>query len=188
MANMYYDNNADLALIRSKKVAVIGYGSQGHAHALNLRDSGVEVAIALPKTSKSRARAEAEGLRVLSPGEAAAWGDVIAFLAPDTTQPAIYRDDVAPKLAAGKTLFFAHGFNIHFKTIQPPANVDVIMIAPKASGPSRARGLYRRRRDSGITGGLSRCQRIGEGIGSVLREGAGVHASRSHRNNFRRRN
>jgi ketol-acid reductoisomerase len=134
MAKMYYDNDADLALIRGKKVAVIGYGSQGHAHALNLRDSGVEVVVALSETSKSRARAEAEGLRVVSPAEAAVWGDVIVFLAPDTTQPAIYREAVAPNLAAGKTLFFAHGFNIHFKTIQPPAAVDVIMIAPKSPG------------------------------------------------------
>src|SRR5271168_4485863 len=134
MAKMYYDNHADLALIRGKKVAVIGYGSQGHAHALNLRDSGVQVVVALSDTSKSRARAEAEGLRVVSPAEAAVWGDVIVFLAPDTTQPAIYRDAVAPNLIAGKTLFFAHGFNIHFKTIQPPANVDVIMIAPKSPG------------------------------------------------------
>lgn len=134
MAKMYYDNNADLALIRGKKVAVIGYGSQGHAHALNLRDSGVQVVVALSETSKSRAQAEAEGLRVVSPAEAAVWGDVIVFLAPDTTQPAIYRDAVAPNLTAGKTLFFAHGFNIHFATIQPPADVDVIMIAPKAPG------------------------------------------------------
>jgi ketol-acid reductoisomerase len=150
MANMYYDNHADLALIRGKKVAVIGYGSQGHAHALNLRDSGVQVAIALPKTSKSRARAEAEGLRVLSPAEAAAWGDVIAFLAPDTTQPSIYREDVAPNLTAGKTLFFAHGFNIHFATIKPPADVDVIMIAPKAPG-HRVREVFI---DGGGTPGL----------------------------------
>jgi ketol-acid reductoisomerase len=134
MANMYYDNDADLALIRGKKVAVIGYGSQGHAHALNLRDSGVEVVVALSETSKSRTRAEAEGLRVVSTAEAAVWGDVIVFLAPDTTQPAIYRDAVAPHLNASKTLFFAHGFNIHFSTIQPPADVDVIMIAPKSPG------------------------------------------------------
>lgn len=134
MAKMYYDNDADLALIRGKKVAVIGYGSQGHAHALNLRDSRVEVVVALHETSKSRTRAEAEALRVVSPAEAAAWADVIVFLAPDTTQPALYRDAVAPHLNARKTLFFAHGFNIHFGTIQPPADVDVIMIAPKSPG------------------------------------------------------
>src|ERR1700726_108166 len=134
MAKMYYDNDADLSLIRGKKVAVIGYGSQGHAHALNLRDSGVEVVVALHPTSKSRARAEAEGLRVVSPAEAAVWADVIVLLAPDTTQPGLYRDAVAPHLTAKKTLFFAHGFNIHFATIQPPADVDVIMIAPKSPG------------------------------------------------------
>jgi ketol-acid reductoisomerase len=141
MANMYYDNDADLSLIRAKKVAVIGYGSQGHAHALNLRDSGVQVAVALPETSKSRARAEAEGLRVLSASEATIWADVIVFLAPDTTQPGLYREAVASNLAAGKTLFFAHGFNIHFATIQPPGNVDVIMIAPKSPG-HRVRELF----------------------------------------------
>ena len=134
MAKMYYDNDADLALIRGKKVAVIGYGSQGHAHALNLRDSGVQVVVALHGTSKSRARAEADGLRVVSPSDAAVWADVIAFLAPDTTQPALYRDAVAPHLNAKKTLFFAHGFNIHFATLQPPADVDIIMIAPKSPG------------------------------------------------------
>ena len=134
MAKMYYDNDADLTLIRGKKVAVIGYGSQGHAHALNLRDSGVRVVVALSETSNSRARAEAEGLCVVSPAEGAVWGDVIVFLAPDTTQPAIYRDAVAPNLTVGKALFFAHGFNIHFATIQPPADIDVIMIAPKAPG------------------------------------------------------
>ncbi len=134
MAKMYYDNDADLALIRGKKVAVIGYGSQGHAHALNLRDSGVEVVVALHETSQSRPRAEAERLRVLLPSEAAAWADVIVFLAPDTTQPALYQESVAPHLKANKTLLFAHGFNIHFGTIQPPANVDVIMIAPKSPG------------------------------------------------------
>ncbi|HSY98814.1 MAG TPA: ketol-acid reductoisomerase [Terriglobales bacterium] len=150
MAKMYYDNDADLALIRGKKVVVIGYGSQGHAHALNLRDSGVEVVVALSGTSKSRARAEAEGLRVVSPAEAAVWGDVIVFLTPDTTQPAIYREAVAPNLTAGKTLFFAHGFNIHFATIQPPADVDVIMIAPKAPG-HRVREVFV---DGGGTPGL----------------------------------
>jgi ketol-acid reductoisomerase len=134
MANIYYDNDADLSLIRGKKVAVIGYGSQGHAHALNLRDSGVQVVAGLGATSKSRARAEEAGLPVMSPAEAAAWGDVIAFLVPDTTQPALYHEALAPNLAAGKTLFFAHGFNIHFGTIKPPSDVDVVMVAPKSPG------------------------------------------------------
>jgi ketol-acid reductoisomerase len=134
MAKIYYDNNADLALIRSKKVAVLGYGSQGHAHALNLKDSGVEVAIGLHAGSRSRQKAEAAGLKVLSNAEATKWGDVIVVLVPDTTQPELYKNDIEPNLTAGKTLLFAHGFNIHFGAITPPKNVDVIMIAPKAPG------------------------------------------------------
>ena len=134
MANLYYDNSADLALIQSKKVAIIGYGSQGHAHALNLRDSGVAVRVGLPPGSASRAKAEAEGLFVNTPAEAAAWADVIMILAPDTKQPKLYRDSIAPHLTTGKTLMFAHGFNIRFATIKPPASVDVSMIAPKAPG------------------------------------------------------
>ena len=134
MANIYYDNQADLALIRGKKVAVFGYGSQGHAHALNLHDNGVEVRVALAENSRSRARAEAAGLKVVSAAEAARWADVLVLLVPDTTQPALYRESIAPYLADGKTLLFAHGFNIHFGTIQPPANVDVVMIAPKSPG------------------------------------------------------
>jgi ketol-acid reductoisomerase len=134
MATMYYERDADLALIREKKVAVFGYGSQGHAHALNLRDNGVEVAISLHDASKSRARAEEAGFRVLAPAEAAKWADVLVLLVPDTTQPALYRDAIEPHLRGGKTLLFAHGFNIHFGTIAPPAHTDVVMIAPKAPG------------------------------------------------------
>jgi ketol-acid reductoisomerase len=134
MANLYYDNSADLALIRAKKVAIIGYGSQGHAHALNLRDSGVSVRVGLPADSASRAKAEKEGLTVNTPAEAAAWADVIMILTPDTKQPKLYRDAIEPNLKPGKTLMFAHGFNIRFGTIKPPATVDVSMIAPKAPG------------------------------------------------------
>ncbi|MGA7908181.1 MAG: ketol-acid reductoisomerase [Candidatus Sulfotelmatobacter sp.] len=134
MANMYHEDAADLALIRSKKVAVIGYGSQGHAHALNLRDSGVEVRVGLSQTSESRAKAQAAGLTVVSIGDAAAWADVIMILVPDTAQPEVYKRDIAPHLSAGKTLMFAHGFNIRFDTITPPADIDVSMIAPKAPG------------------------------------------------------
>ena len=134
MAKMYYDNNADLALIKAKKVAVIGYGSQGHAHSLNLKDSGVNVRVGLAEGSKSRAKAEAAGLTVTSVAEAAEWGDVIMILAPDTKQPKIYEDSIAPHLTAGKMLMFGHGFNIRFGTITPPADVDVTMIAPKAPG------------------------------------------------------
>jgi ketol-acid reductoisomerase len=134
MANLYYDQDADLSLIQAKKVAIIGYGSQGHAHALNLRDSGVNVRVGLPANSVSRVKAEKEGFAVGTPAEVSRWADVIMILTPDTKQPKLYREDVAPHLTAGKTLMFAHGFNIRFGTIQPPAAVDVSMIAPKAPG------------------------------------------------------
>jgi ketol-acid reductoisomerase len=141
MATIYYDKDADLSLIRSKNVAVLGYGSQGHAHALNLRDSGVPVRIGLPAGSASRERATAAGLSVASPADAAAWADVIVVLVPDTVQPALYRDAIAPNLKPGKSLMFAHGFNIRFGTIQPPPGVDVWMIAPKSPG-HRVRELF----------------------------------------------
>jgi ketol-acid reductoisomerase len=141
MAKLYYDADADLALIQSKKVAIIGYGSQGHAHALNLRDSGVEVQIGLQAGSASRGKAENEGLTVSTPAEAAAWGDVIMILVPDTKQAGLYRESIAPHLTAGKTLMFAHGFNIRFGAIQPPVSIDVSMVAPKAPG-HRVREVY----------------------------------------------
>jgi len=134
MATIYYDQDADLELIRSKKVAVIGYGSQGHAHALNLKDSGVTVRVGLAEGSKSKAKAEAARLSVTSVADAAQWADVIMILAPDTRQSAIYTKSIAPHLTAGKMLMFGHGFNIRFGTIIPPADVDVTMIAPKAPG------------------------------------------------------
>ncbi len=141
MATIYYDKDAQPELIRNKKVAIIGYGSQGHAHALNLRDSGVTVAVGLRPEGKSWAKAEADGLQVMPVAEAAAWADVIMMLAPDTAQPDIYAQSVAPHLAAGKTLMFAHGFNIRFETIVPPPDVDVSMVAPKAPG-HRVRETY----------------------------------------------
>ena len=134
MAQIRYDQDADLALIRAKKVAIIGYGSQGHAHALNLRDSGVDVRVGLAAGSLSRAKAEAEGLAVRDVAAAAAEADVIMILAPDTAQSALYEASIAPHLAAGKTLMFAHGFNIRFGTIAPPAEIDVSMVAPKSPG------------------------------------------------------
>ena len=134
MTKMYHDDSADLALIRSKRVAIIGYGSQGHAHALNLRDSGVEVRVGLAPASESRAKAQAAGLTVSSVAEAASWADVIMTLVPDTAQPEVYKRDIAPHLSVGKTLMFAHGFNVRFKTITPPSNIDVSMVAPKAPG------------------------------------------------------
>ena len=134
MAQIFYDKDADLSLVQATKVAIIGYGSQGHAHALNLRDSGVEVCIGLHPGSHSRERAEAAGLRVLSVSDAAAWADTIMILAPDTEQAKIYHRDIQPNLKPGKTLMFAHGFNIRFGTIKSPTGVDVSMIAPKAPG------------------------------------------------------
>jgi ketol-acid reductoisomerase len=141
MATLFYDRDADPGLIRSRRVAVLGFGSQGHAHALNLHDSGVSVRVGLPETSRSRAKAAAAGLTVATPSEAAAWADVIVLLIPDTAQPAVYRDAVAPNLRPGTLLMFAHGFNIRFGTIHPPAGVDVAMIAPKSPG-HRVRELF----------------------------------------------
>ena len=134
MAEIYYDDDADLGLITSRKVAILGYGSQGHAHALSLRDSGVDVRVGLPEGSKSRAKAEQEGLRVVTPAEAAAEADVIMILAPDTVQRKLYETDVAPNLQEGDALFFGHGLNIRFGLITPPAGVDVAMVAPKGPG------------------------------------------------------
>ena len=141
MAKMYYDDSADLGLIQKKKVAIMGFGSQGHAHALNLKDSGVAVQVGLQEGSRSKAKAEAAGLTVRPPKDAAAWADVIMILTPDTTQAKLFREAIEPNLSAGKMLMFAHGFNIRFGTITPPAHVDVTMIAPKAPG-HRVRELY----------------------------------------------
>ena len=132
--NIYYDADADLSIIQGRKVAVIGYGSQGHAHSLSLRDSGVEVKIGLPEGSKSRQKAADEGLEVGTPAEVSAWADVIMVLAPDTKQRFIYAQDIEPNLKDGDALFFGHGFNIRYELIKPPANVDVAMVAPKGPG------------------------------------------------------
>ncbi|MBZ5568920.1 MAG: ketol-acid reductoisomerase [Acidobacteriia bacterium] len=134
MAKIYYDNSADLSAICRRRVAIIGYGSQGHAHALNLRDSGVAVQVGLHQGSRSRVKAEQHDFRVLTPDRVADWADVIMIVTPDTGQPALYASAIAPHLCRGKMLMFAHGFNIHFKTIQPPGDVDVTMVAPKAPG------------------------------------------------------
>jgi len=141
MATMYYDDSADLALIQGKKVGVIGYGSQGHAHALNLRDSGVSVRVGLPPTSRSRAKAEAAGLTVGDVSDVAKWADVLMILIPDTSQGQVYKNDIEPNLAPGKTVMFAHGFNIRFGTIQVRDDVDVSMVAPKSPG-HRVRELF----------------------------------------------
>lgn len=133
-ATVYYEKDADAGIIAGRKVAIIGYGSQGHAHALNLRDSGVDVRVALREGSSSKAKAEAAGLRVTSITEAAREADVIMLLAPDTEQQAIYRSEIEPGLKAGDALFFAHGFNVRFGLITAPEGVDVAMVAPKGPG------------------------------------------------------
>ena len=134
MAQMFYDDDADLSVIQGKNVAVLGYGSQGHAHALSLRDSGVDVRVGLLEGSASRAKAEAEGLRVLTPAEAVEESDVIVVLAPDPAQRKLYAEAIEPNITPGDTLVFGHGFNIRFGYITPPEGVDVIMIAPKGPG------------------------------------------------------
>ncbi|WP_263408358.1 ketol-acid reductoisomerase [Terriglobus tenax] len=133
MAKAYHDHDADLSLIQAKKVAIIGYGSQGHAHALNLKDSGVDVKVGLRPGSANEAKAKNAGLEVLSVADAAKWADVIMLLVPDQTAAKVYKE-IEPGLTAGKTLMFAHGFNIRFRTINPPADVDVSLVAPKGPG------------------------------------------------------
>jgi ketol-acid reductoisomerase len=134
VAELFYDDDADLSIIQGRKVAVLGYGSQGHAHALSLRDSGVDVRVGLKEGSKSKAKAEEQGLRVVTPAQAAAEADVIMILVPDPLQADVYKEAVEPNLKDGDAIFFGHGFNIRFGFIKPPANVDVIMVAPKGPG------------------------------------------------------
>ncbi len=141
MAKVYYESDGDLKTLQGKTIAVIGYGSQGHAHALNLRDSGLKVIVGLPASSPSRAKAQAQKLPVVTPAEAAKQADLIAVLIPDHLQAKVYHDELAPHLGRGKTLLFAHGFSIHFKFIVPSPDVDVIMIAPKSPG-HRMRELF----------------------------------------------
>jgi ketol-acid reductoisomerase len=133
-AEIFYDGDADISIIQGRHVAVLGYGSQGHAHALSLRDSGVDVRVGLPEGSKSREKAENDGLRVLTPAEACEEADLIMVLIPDTLQRKVYEEAIAPSLVEGDALFFAHGLNIRYDLIQPPANVDVVMVAPKGPG------------------------------------------------------
>jgi ketol-acid reductoisomerase len=150
MATMFYDKDADIALIRRRTVAVVGYGSQGHAHSLNLQDSGVDVVVGLPASSRSAEKARAAGVKVMTVADAAKWADVIMVLIPDTRQAKVYAEDIRPHLSAGKMLMFAHGFNIRFNCIVPPADVDVTMVAPKAPG-HRVREVFK---EGGGTPGL----------------------------------
>src|ERR1043165_5863702 len=141
MPKRFYEKDGNLEYLSGRTVAIVGYGSQGHAHALNLRDSGVNVVVGLTQGSKSRAKAESAGLRVLSAADAAKAANIIMILVPDHIQGDLYNNEIAPHMTAGKTLMFAHGFNIHFKQIVPAAGVDVSMIAPKAPG-HRVRELF----------------------------------------------
>ena len=134
MATIYYEKDADPALIKDRRVAVIGYGSQGHAHALNMKESGIDVVVGLKEGSSSRAKAEAEGLKVMTPAEAARWANVVMLLVPDQHMGDLYLTDIAPNLDRDDALLFAHGFNIHFAAIEPPGDVDVLMVAPKGPG------------------------------------------------------
>lgn len=134
MAKIYYNTDCDLSLLDGRKVAIIGYGSQGHAHALNLKESGVDVVVGLYEGSKSWKKAEEQGLKVMTAADAAAWADIIMVLIPDELQAKLYKEAIEPNLNEGDMLMFAHGFNIHFNQIVPPKNVDVTMIAPKAPG------------------------------------------------------
>ena len=134
MAKMYYAKDCDINYLNGKKIAIIGYGSQGHAHALNLKDSGCDVCVGLRAGSKNWKNAEDAGLKVMTVADAAKWGDIVMMLVNDEVQAAVYQKDIAPNLEAGNMLMFAHGFNIHFKQIVPPADVDVAMIAPKGPG------------------------------------------------------
>jgi len=134
MVTKYYEKDGDPSLLKGKTIAIIGYGSQGHAHALNLRDSGLDSIVGLPEGSKSIAKAESTGLKVLKVADAAKAAQIIMMLVPDHIQGGLYKSDIEPHLTAGKTLMFAHGFNIHFGFITPPKNIDVSMIAPKAPG------------------------------------------------------
>jgi len=141
LATVYYDKDADLSALNGKKIAIIGYGSQGHAHALNLRDSGMDVRVGLYSGSPSWTKAEDSGLTVMTSSAAAAEADIIMILAPDTSQAAIYKESIAPNLTPGKTLMFSHGFNVRYAQIVPPPGVDVSLVAPKAPG-HRVRELF----------------------------------------------
>jgi ketol-acid reductoisomerase len=134
VVEVFYDDDADLSIVQGRKVAVLGYGSQGHAHALSLRDSGVDVRVGLPEGSKSRSKAADEGLRVLTPAEASAEADLIVVLAPDPAQRSLYAESIEPNLRAGDAILFGHGFNIRYGYIKAPADVDVVMVAPKGPG------------------------------------------------------
>jgi ketol-acid reductoisomerase len=177
MATMFYDKDADIDLIRSRKVAVIGYGSQGHAHALNLQDSGVDVAVGLQAGSKSADKATAAGLRVMSVADASSWANVIMILIPDQHQAKVYKSEIEPHLTAGKMVMFAHGFAIRFNWIVPPKDVDVTMVAPKAPG-HRVREVFKE--GAGVPGLLAVHQDVtGKGRATALSYARGIGCTRA---------
>src|SRR4026207_2203782 len=177
MATMFYDKDTDIDLIRQRKAALIGYGSQGHAHSLNLQDSGVDVVVGLQAGSKSADKARAPGLGVMSVADASKWADVVMVLIPDQHQAKVYKADIAPHLTAGKMLMFAHGFAIRFNWIVPPADVDVTMIAPKAPGP-RVRGVFKE--GAGTPGLLAVHQDVtGKGRATALSYGRAIGCTRA---------
>ena len=186
MAKMYYDTDADLSLIQGRKVAVVGYGSQGHAHALNLKDSGVSVRVGLPATSRSWPKAEAAGLEVADVADVAKWADVIMVLVPDTTAAQLYTDAIAPNLAPGKMLMFAHGFNIRFGDHHRPPGRGRHDGGAEVAGAPGARALRRRRGHAGARRRAPGRDRQGQGDGAVVRQGHRRHARRSHRDDLRR--
>jgi ketol-acid reductoisomerase len=164
MVKMYYENDADISVLEGKTIGIVGYGSQGHAHALNLKDSGLDVVVGLYEGSKSWPKAEAEGLKVATVAEAAAESDIVMMLIPDTAMAVVYKESVVPHLQPGKTLMFAHGFNIHYGTIVPPDSVDVSMVAPKAPG-HRMREVFTR--GSGVPGLLAIHQDVSGRAGEI---------------------
>ncbi len=177
MATIYYEKQADLDRLKGKKIAIIGYGSQGHAHALNLKDSGCDVRVGLHAGSKSRAKAEADGLRVLSVADAAKEADMIMIVIPDPIQAQIYQEEIAPNLEPGNTLMFAHGFNIRFGFIVAPENVDVSMVAPKAPG-HRVREVFTE--GSGVPALVAIHQDAsGEALANALAYAKGIGSTRA---------
>jgi ketol-acid reductoisomerase len=177
MITRYYEKDGDLGLLKGKTCAIIGYGSQGHAHAMNLRDSGIDVVVGLAANSKSKAKAEAAGLKVLPVNEASKVADVIMMLVPDHVQSDLYKSDIEPNLAKGKTLMFAHGFNIHFGFITPPKDVDVTMIAPKSPG-HRVREVFTE--GQGVPGLVAIHQDAsGNALKNALAYGAGIGCLRA---------
>jgi ketol-acid reductoisomerase len=177
MITRYYEKDGDLGLLKGKTCAILGYGSQGHAHAMNLRDSGIDVVVGLAADSKSKAKAEAAGLRVLTPAEASQAADVIMMLVPDHVQADLYKSAVEPNLKPGKTLMFAHGFNIHFGFITPPKDIDVTMIAPKSPG-HRVREVFTE--GQGVPGLVAIHQDAsGNALKNALAYGAGIGCLRA---------